>query len=177
MFHRHQHRTAPFAAERETLHDAQRQKQDGRPDADLFVIRQKADGEGCHTHHDQRDEQHRLAADPVTEMAEKRCPDDAGEIGRGEGAEGQKRADERIETRKEDLVEDECRSGGEDEKIVPFDGGADDACDGDPPNANRLFLDGAHECGFPLHEHSPLCCCEGKRGNDEAERPHAEGMR
>ena len=81
MFHRHQHGAAPFSAQSQALDDAQCKQHDRCPDADRLIARQQADGEGGRTHGQQRDEQHRLSAQAVTEVTEKRGADHPGAIG------------------------------------------------------------------------------------------------
>ncbi len=78
----HQHRAAPLAADGEALEQpAEDEEQRGR-EADRGVRRQQADGERAEAHHQQRDDQHLLAADPVTEVAEDHAADGAGDEAR-----------------------------------------------------------------------------------------------
>ena len=69
----------------------------------------------------QRQHEHRLAADAVAEVAE----DDAAERPRdeadGEGAEREQRADQRIDAREEQLAEDQRGGGAVEEEVVPLD--------------------------------------------------------
>ena len=96
MLGRHQHRPAPFAADREALDQAQDDQRDRRPDADLLVGRQQADQHGRDAHQDQAQHQQPLAPDPVAIMAE----DDAADRPRDEaeriGGEGEQGAGQRI---------------------------------------------------------------------------------
>ena len=96
MLGRHQHRPAPFAADREALDEAQHDQRDRRPDADLRVGRQQADQHRRDAHQDQAQHQQPLAPDPVAIMAE----DDAADRPRDEaeriGGEGEQGAGQRI---------------------------------------------------------------------------------
>ena len=106
---------------------AQGQQQQGSSDADGGVVRHEADGEGRGAHGDQRDQQHGLASHPVAEVAEEDGADHTGQVGGGEGEEGEDGADGAVELWEEDPVEDQCGRRAEQEEVVPFDGGADDA--------------------------------------------------
>ena len=127
MLDRHQHRAAPFAAEAKALHETAADQQDRRPDAGRVVGRKEADHGGGRAHDQQREIEHRLAADLVAVMAEhqpaERPRDEAERIGRKR----QQRADHRIEGGKEQLVEDQRRGGAVKKEVIPFDGGADQA--------------------------------------------------
>jgi hypothetical protein len=120
-----QRRAAPLAAEADALDDAQRNQQDRRPDADLMIGRQQSDAERTEPHHRHGDHQHRLAADAVAEMAEQDAADRAGEKAGRVCAERRQRAGQRIDVREEQAVEDQGRRGAIDQKVVPFDDGAD----------------------------------------------------
>ena len=78
----HQHRAAPLAADGEALQQPADQQQDRGGDADGGVRRQQADREGAEAHHQQRDDEHLLAADPVTEVAEDHAAERAGDEAR-----------------------------------------------------------------------------------------------
>ena len=121
----HQHRAAPLAADGEALDQAAGQEQDRGADADAGVRREQADREGRDTHQEQRGDEHLLAADPVTEVAE----DDAAEGARHEaervGAERQHGRGGRLALREEQRAEDERRGRAVEEEVVPLDGGAD----------------------------------------------------
>src|ERR1700730_12414241 len=127
VFNRHQHRATPFAAETETLDQAAGDQQDRRPYAERVIGRQQPDRRGRNAHDEQRQIEHRLAADLVAEMTEH----DAAERPRNEpqciGAERQQRPHRGIECGKEQFVEDERRGGAVKEEIVPLDGGVDEA--------------------------------------------------
>ena len=83
---------------------------------------------GCrNAHHEQGEIEYGLAADPVAEMTE----DDTAERPRNKAErksrKRQQRADHRIESWKEQFVEDQRGRGAIKEEIVPFDSGADEA--------------------------------------------------
>ncbi len=133
----HQHRAAPFAADREALDDAKDDQSNGRPYADAVVARHDPDQDGCEAHHHEAPHQQFLAADAVAEMAE----DDAAERPRDEadgvGGEGEQGADQRVERGEEQLVEDEGGGGAVEEEVVPLDGGADQAGEDDAAKTAR----------------------------------------
>ena len=74
-FHREQHRAAPLAADRDALQHAQRHEQQRRRDADGCGPGQDADDGRSDAHHQQRDDQRGLAADPVAPVPEDGRPD------------------------------------------------------------------------------------------------------
>ena len=127
MLDGHQHRAAPLAAHADALHAPQQHQQHRRPDADRLVGGQQADEERRHAHDHQRVDQHRLAPDAIAEVAEDDAAERAGDEADGEGAERRQRADERIDVREEEAVEDERRGRAVEEEVVPLDGGADEA--------------------------------------------------
>ena len=88
---RHQHRAAPLAADGEALQQPADQQQDRGGDADGGVRRQQADREGGDPHHHQRDDQHLLAPDPVTEVAEDDAAERPGDEAERVGAEREQR--------------------------------------------------------------------------------------
>ena len=76
--------------------------------------------------------EHRLAADPVAEVAEDDAAERAGERSRRRTCRTRASVPaERIERREEQLVEDERGGGAVEEEVVPLDGGADEAGQGD----------------------------------------------
>ena len=97
---RHQHRAAPLAAEAEALQQAQHHQQDRRPRSPMLAyvgsrpIRNVADA-----HDQQRQAQHRLAADLVAEVAEDDAAQRARDEADREGGERRQRADQRVERR------------------------------------------------------------------------------
>ncbi len=68
----HDRRPAPLAAQRQALHHAQQHQQHRRQRARGGIGRQQADAEGGQAHHQQRDDQDRLAAHLVAEVAKDR---------------------------------------------------------------------------------------------------------
>ena len=128
----HQHRTAPLTADREALHQAADHEQDRRRDPDGGVRRQQADREGADPHHQQRDDQHRLAPDLVAEVAEDHPAQGAGREAQRVGHEGVERAVGAADLAEEDLAEDQRGGGAEEEEVVPLDGRADQAGRDDP---------------------------------------------
>src|ERR1700738_846900 len=105
--HRKQHRAAPFAAEPETLDEANDGQNDSAPNADLLVGRNKAHGKDRKAGQQQSRDQRRLAAYPIPIMAEDHRPDGAGHKTDGVDGERLQHADERIGPGKEELAEDQ----------------------------------------------------------------------
>src|SRR5699024_137955 len=101
-------------------------EQDGCGHADSVVTRQEADREGGHTHHEQGQHKHRLAAEFVTEVTEDQSAEGTGNEGDREGTQGSQLTGQRVEGREELLVEHEHGSGAEEEIVVPFDRGTDE---------------------------------------------------
>ena len=111
---------AIFAAERETLGEAEANQNDRRDDADRSVGRQQSDEESADAHERHRDDEGVFAADKVAEPAEEQCAERThGKTGR----EGEQREDEsrcRIHTGKE-LCGKNRRQGAVDIKVVPLE--------------------------------------------------------
>ena len=126
-----QHRSAPLAPHAQTLDEAHRHEQYGRPDSDRVVGRQNADDERRDTHDHQRCDERHLASDAIAEMAEENGPERPRHVADRKGSEGRDRADQRVERRKEELAEDERRSGPVQKEVVPLDGGTHDRRDQD----------------------------------------------
>ncbi|GAA2806907.1 hypothetical protein GCM10020219_093330 [Nonomuraea dietziae] len=122
-----EHRAAPLAAQREALHQAERGQQQRSRAADGRVRGQAADEEGRHAHHEQADDQQRLAAEAVAEVAEDQAAERAGHEADGVGEEREERAGQRVGVGEEQDVEDERRRRAVQEEVVPLDGGADQA--------------------------------------------------
>jgi hypothetical protein len=66
----HQDGAAPLATDPEALAESQHDEQDRGSDPDRRVGRHEPDEGRRDTHDGQREDQHRLAADPVPEVAE-----------------------------------------------------------------------------------------------------------
>ncbi|MCY1300572.1 hypothetical protein D9M70_501440 [compost metagenome] len=122
----HQHGAAPLAAYRDALHDAQGDQADRCPDAGAGVARQQADAGGGDTHQRHGHQQHFLAAEAVTEVAEHHAGHRPGDEAHSKGAESREGADQGVGTGEEDLAQHQSRGGGVDVEIVEFDCGADE---------------------------------------------------
>jgi hypothetical protein len=105
----HQDRPAPLTADAEALEDAQDDEQDRSPHADGLVGRQQTYEEGGDSHDQEREDQHRLAPDPIPEVAENNSAHGAGEEANGKRGEGRQRPGKRRKFREEELVEDQRR--------------------------------------------------------------------
>ncbi len=150
---RHQHRPAPLAAHRDPLQEAHQHQQHRRPVADLVVGGNQADQDGGHAHQQQRDQQHRFAADLVAVVAEDHPAQRPREKAHRIGGERGQRAGQRIERRKEDLVEDQRGGRAVEKKVVPLDGGAHHAGQAGRyvvPARTRARRLGRHHRDFPL---------------------------
>ena len=123
-----QHGAAPLTAEREALDEPQGDQQDRGQHADGGEGGQQPDREGRAAHHQQRDDQQLLAADPVAEVAEDQGADRPGEEARPRRcakAAGCRRT--RRLLGEEQGREDERGGRAVEEEVVPLDRGADDA--------------------------------------------------
>src|SRR5690606_4276610 len=125
--HREQWPGGGLAAEREALHEAQRAEDDRRCDADRLVRRRETDRHRRRAHQRQRRDQDRLAADAVAEMPEEEPPQRTRRETHGEHAEDRDRADQRIEAREEQTIEDERREKAVEQEVVPLDRRAEKA--------------------------------------------------
>ena len=136
----HQDGAAPLAADREALHQAAGQQEERGGDADGGVRRQQADREGRDAHQEERSDEHLLAADPVTEVAEDDAAEGAGDEAERVGAEGQQGRGGGLALGEEQRAEDERRGRAVEEEVVPLDGGADQGGedDLDDVGASRL---------------------------------------
>ena len=115
------HRAAIFGAGAQApVRSASRPAGCGRPNADLRIGRQESDRGGAETDHQQRCDQHGLAAIAIAEDAE----DDAAQRPEhetdAEGQEGEQGAYDRIALRKEQFAEHQRRGGAVEEEVVPF---------------------------------------------------------
>ena len=115
------HGSGVFRAGTEALNQAQHHQRRRRPNASACIGRQEPDQKGADTDQQQGGDQHRLAAEPVAEMAEKQSAERAGDKSDAECGKSREGADRRIEFGEERLVEDEGGCGTVDEKIVPFE--------------------------------------------------------
>jgi hypothetical protein len=123
MLDRHQRRAAPLASDSEALQKAQHDEQDRSPEPDSLEGRQEADQERGPAHDEQRDHQHCLAPDAVSEVPEDHPADRAGEETHAEGGKRSQRPGERSEGREEQLIEDQRRRSSIEEDVAPLDRG------------------------------------------------------
>src|SRR3954471_10649484 len=130
----------PLAADGEALDRAEEDEEDRGEDPDVAVGRQHADRDGRGAHHEERDDEHRLAADAVAEVAEEGAAEGAEEESDAERGEGGERADGRVGVGEEEVAEDERGGRAVEEEVVPLDGGSDEGREGH-------LLDGAHGAG------------------------------
>src|SRR4029077_8610246 len=110
-----------FAAKPDALDEAQHDQDNRRERADRGIGRQKADAEGAYAHDEQRQDQHRLAAETIADMAEQRPAKRTRQEAIRVGAESGQRAGERIEGWKQRLVEDKRGGRGINQEVIPFD--------------------------------------------------------
>ena len=124
-FHRQQHRSAPLAANADTLKHPKHRKDDRAPNADRCVGGHECDEEGRDTHTQQGSDECRLAADAITVVTKyrgtDRAPDEADEI----GAKGRERRGQRIFVGKVELTKNKSSSRAIEEEVVLLDCGAD----------------------------------------------------
>ena len=175
-FHRQEDRAAPFAADADSLDEADDRQDDGAPDADGLVGRDKSYGEGGEAGDQQGCDQGRLASDAVAVVAEDRSADRAGDEADRIDREGFEDADQRIRMREEQLAEDQAGHGAVEEKIVPLDGCADRARYGQPSD------DHGQGAPLPLRTRqsgsiSASCRHEACRGEGQQQaRAHQPGI-
>jgi hypothetical protein len=124
-FHRQQHRSAPLAAHADTLKHPQHRQDNRAPDADRRIGRHECDEEGRDAHAQQRGDEGRFAADPITVVTKYRSPDRASNEADEIGAKGRQRRRQRIFVGKVELAENKPGRSAIEEKVVPLDGGAD----------------------------------------------------
>src|SRR5207253_676293 len=97
--------------------------------------------ESAEPHDDNRNGEHRLAANLVAEMAEDRGTQRPGQEADGIGAEGGNGRQRRITSGEKDLVEHQRGRGTVDQEVVPLDGGADHARPQDTPQTCGVVRD------------------------------------
>ena len=138
VLHGHQGGAAPFTAGGEALDDAQQDQQDRGPDADLGVGRQHADQGRGGAHHDEGEDQHGLAAEAVAEVAgddgAQRTEQEA-DADQREGQDLRQAGVGVVQRGEEQRGQQRCCQLGEDEEVVPLDGGADQG-----PGEDLAFL-------------------------------------
>ena len=138
VLHHHQHRAAPFAAEPDPLQKAQRHQQHGGGEPQLGIGRQQSDQCRAQAHDDDGGGQHRLAPDPVAEMAEDGGAERPGQEAHAVGAETDDGTERRVTGRKEQPVEHGGRCDGIEQEVVPLDRRPQDAGEQDAPHPGRL---------------------------------------
>src|ERR1700730_13943424 len=106
-FHRQQYRAAPFAADPDTLDEAQNNHDDGAPDAYLLIARHQGHGKGRHARQQEGSNQRRLAPEPIAVMAEDERPDRPRDKPDEKNRICLHRADQRVRRRKVELCEDQ----------------------------------------------------------------------
>ena len=163
---RHQHCTAPLAAEAEALHEPQRDERDRRTDPDRTVRRQQADGEGGRAHEHQRQAECRLPADAIAEVPEHDPADRPRHEADRKRREREQRPHERIEAREEELREDQRRRSSVEKEVVPLDRGADER-----RQENEGHARGAHRSG----ECSRQSVCGNVLGGHHRDGARAQG--
>jgi hypothetical protein len=117
-----QHRAAPLGAHREALDDAEGDQQDRSGDADRVVCRKEADAGRGHAHQGEREDQHRLAAALVAELAGDDAAEGAGEEADGEGGEGGEHSGRGAPGREVQVAEHQGGGDAEDQVVLPHDG-------------------------------------------------------
>ncbi|MCY1219483.1 hypothetical protein D9M72_314610 [compost metagenome] len=127
----HDRRPAPLAAQGQALHHAQQHQQRRRQRARGGIGRQQADTEGGQAHHQQRDDQDRLAAHLVAEVAKDRRTQRPRHESHAVAGKGQQRRGQRIALREEQLGEDQRGGRSVDEVVVELKRGAGQAGPGD----------------------------------------------
>ena len=118
------HSARPFAADEQTLQDAQEHEQHRRCEADGGVGRQGTDEAGDDADSDDRDHENLAPADLVADAAEDETADGTCGEPDAEGREGRQRSGGGILAGEVLHVEDKGRSGTEEEEVIPFERGA-----------------------------------------------------
>jgi len=142
MLRRHQDRASPLAADRDALHQAAGNEQHRRSHSDSGITRQQAYQGRGDAHADQRQDQHRLAPQPITKVAEHYGAQWPRHEAYADSADRQEPSDQRVVRREEQPVEHQGCSSGVDQEVVPLDGGTDGARRDDRPHAGCLRFQG-----------------------------------
>jgi hypothetical protein len=138
-FHRQQHRTAPFATDSDPLDKADDRQDDGAPDADRLVTRDKTDRKGRKPRDQEGCDQRRLAADAVAVMAEDCRADWPGDEANCINGKGLQHPDQWVGLGKEELAEDQTGDDAVEQEVVPLDRRADGAGDYGPPQLSAVI--------------------------------------
>jgi hypothetical protein len=125
VFDRQQQTAAPFAAQGQTLDQAQQGEQDRRPDSDGIVGRQQAHQYGGSAHQGQRRHQGLLPADAVTDVAEDHAAEGAHDEGQRERRQRQGEAHRRVVRGEEQRPEHDGGHRPVQEVVVPLHHAAD----------------------------------------------------
>ena len=133
-----QHGAAVLTTNADALQDAECDQQDRSPDPDGVVRREQADQRRTDSHDQQRQDQHLLAADPVSEVAEDQAADRPGQESDREGPERRELRCGAVEPTEEELVEDESGGSAVEEEVVPLDRGAHSRGDRHPAGRRTL---------------------------------------
>ena len=143
-------RAAIFAAERQALHQAQGDQNDGRGDAPARVAGYDADEEGAETHQGHRDEERVFAADQVAEVAEDQRAERAHGEARGEREQREDEADIRRHVGEEIFCQEHAERSV-DVEVVPLEDGAERRSENDEPlfarhaaGLRRVYCHGCH---------------------------------
>ena len=115
---------AIFAAEREALHQPQRDPHDRRGDAPGRVGRQHADQEGAETHQRHGDEEGVFAADDVAQPSENERAERPHREAGGEGEQSEDEGRRRVDAGEEFAGENDAERAV-DVKVVPLEHGAE----------------------------------------------------
>ena len=134
-------RAAVFAAERETLEQAQADQRDRRGNSPGGVIGQQADGERAEAHQRHGDEEGVFAADQVAEPAEEQRAERPDRETGGKGEQGEDERRRRIDAGEELRGEDRSERAV-DVEVVPLENGAERRGEDDQPllGCHRSFL-------------------------------------
>ncbi len=146
-------RAALLTRGRQALHDAEQDQQDRREHADGRIRRQGTDEERRRAHQQQRQDQHLLAAHPVTEVTDDDGADRTGHVRDAEGGQGEQGRGGRVAVGEEHRREDQAGRGAVDEEVVVLEHAADEA--GEGGLARNPFLDGATGGGGGAHGRTP----------------------
>src|SRR6516162_9866896 len=122
--HRQQHRATPFAADANTLDEADDRQDDRTPDSDRLIGGDEANRRSGKTGQKQGGYERGLAADAVAKVAEdRRTNRPCDETDRIDGERFQ-HSNQGIGLRKEELAENQAGYRAVKQEIVPFDRGA-----------------------------------------------------
>jgi hypothetical protein len=107
------------------LNESQYDERHGGDRSHAAVGRQQSDRHRPQSHHQQRAQQHGLAAQAVAEMPKHEAPERACEESDRESRKDGDRGGELIDFREKELIKNQRRDQAIDEEIIPFNRGAD----------------------------------------------------